>query len=106
MLEGWCAACKYIFKNNIQEDKNPYKNAPVQVQATLEEVPMKASALFLIAVSQSHLVLSLDSFPKYSVISKAPLKEQRAKRSIFIMKKWNRDEGTKAIRSFDPDLVC
>lgn len=43
----------------------------------LEGAPMKASALLLIAVSQSHLVLSLDSFPKFSVISKAPLKEQR-----------------------------
>lgn len=86
MLEGWCAACKYIFKNNIREDKNSYKNATVQVQVTLEEVPMKASALFLITISQPQLVLSLDSFPKYSVISKVPLKEKRAKWSIFIMK--------------------
>lgn len=74
-------------KYNIQEDKNPYKSAPVQLQAMLEGVPLTTSALSLIAISQSHLVLFLERFPKLSVISKALLKEQRAKQSMFIMKK-------------------
>lgn len=106
MLEGWYAAYKIYLKKSIQEDKNPYKSATVQMQAKLEGVPLKGTAFFLIVIAHPRLVLSLDRFTKYSIVSKTPPKEQRAKWSVFIMKKGSRGEGAKEIGSLDQTVFA